>query len=523
MLIARANVFVPIFDFSNMQTLTKPLLSIRQVRLFIWIFLLGLLPLKAQELNILSVDSSNWPQLKVNVRHQGKTKLTSDLVKVSKNDKTVDFRMEESKPTAQGVSRKAIYIMLETSGNTYGKSIADMRSAVRNYIEKLDENDVMNVGFFSSIEVDSMGLQNISERFQNGKESLKFYLDNKVKQVKDSLFRVDLFRSIREGLDYVVKQNDIPDQKVFIVISTGKNNSSSPVTADACISIAKSAKIPIHTILYQGIDSVVSSVHLKKLSNGTDGVFKRAENDGEIFDQLEKIISLPPPDKLFDAYYDIFIDVTELEENDKVLLVLHHSGSKQVISASNPHKASFLSKDYQLYLLISVGILLFVVIIMVLARVFSKKSSSIDEEDSASDTSNGAILKDTKSSDSDNRVTVEAPKNKNLAIQSESSMPAVWKNKQVAILVNFEGRTLTYPIKKGSVLIGRHDACDIAVKEQTMTGKHAKLELLDDGIFLSDLGSTNGTFVNGSKVKTAPIHNGDQIRMGNVEMTVRIV
>ncbi|MFN4123818.1 MAG: FHA domain-containing protein [Flavobacteriales bacterium] len=506
-----------------MQRLNKPHIFAIALRFLIWIFLLSLLPLHAQELTIQSVDSSNWPQLKVNIRHQGKTKLTSDLVKVSKNDKTVDFRMEESKPTALGVTRKAIYIMLETSGNTYGKSIADMRSAVRNYIQELDENDVMNIGFFSSIEVDSMGLQHISEKFQNGKESLKFYLDSKVKQVKDTLLRVDLFRSIREGLDYVVKQTDIPEQKIFIVISTGKNNSSSPVTADACISIAKSAKIPIHTILYQGIDSIVNSSHLKKLSNGTDGVFKRAENDTEILDQLRKIISLPPPNKLFDSYYDIIIDVTELAENDKVLLVLHHNGSKQVISASNPQKASFLSKDYQLYLLISVGILVFVVIIMVLARVFSRKSAPIDKDDIISDTNTDAVLKDSKSLDSESKSSFESAKPMNLAIQAESSMPAAWKNKQVAVLVNNEGRTLTYPIKKGSVLIGRYDTCDITVKEQTLTGKHAKLELRDDGIFLSDLGSTNGTFVNGRKIKTTSLENGDQIRMGNVEMTIRIV
>jgi hypothetical protein len=265
-----------------------------------FLFLLSFSLLQSQELIIQSVDSTSWPQLKVQLKYKGKNKFTKDLIKISKNNELVDFTISEGNAEKQKASNKAIYFLVEASGNTYGKSISDIRSAIRSYIEILDDDDIMNVGYFSSIEIDSMGLQNISEKFHNRREGLKYDLDSKIRQVKDSLLRVDLLRSVREGLDYVIAQKGMPEQKVFIVISTGKNNTSSPVTADVCIEIAKSAQIAIHTLLYSGVDSIASSVHLKKLSNATEGGFKRAYNDEELLNHLKYFVNLPPPNKLLD-------------------------------------------------------------------------------------------------------------------------------------------------------------------------------------------------------------------------------
>jgi pSer/pThr/pTyr-binding forkhead associated (FHA) protein len=45
--------------------------------------------------------------------------------------------------------------------------------------------------------------------------------------------------------------------------------------------------------------------------------------------------------------------------------------------------------------------------------------------------------------------------------------------------------------------------------------RHAAFTLGPSGLQVQDLGSTNGTFVNGSRVQSAPLHRGDTVTIGN--------
>jgi len=51
--------------------------------------------------------------------------------------------------------------------------------------------------------------------------------------------------------------------------------------------------------------------------------------------------------------------------------------------------------------------------------------------------------------------------------------------------------------------------------------KHAEVRLDETGASVVDLGSTNGTRVNGRRVSSAPLHDGDHIGLGATEMTFR--
>jgi len=64
---------------------------------------------------------------------------------------------------------------------------------------------------------------------------------------------------------------------------------------------------------------------------------------------------------------------------------------------------------------------------------------------------------------------------------------------------------------RGRLTIGRGSECDLALDEPEMSRKHALIENSGDGIYLRDLGSSNGTFVNGVQVRDAVLHPGDQI------------
>ena len=72
-----------------------------------------------------------------------------------------------------------------------------------------------------------------------------------------------------------------------------------------------------------------------------------------------------------------------------------------------------------------------------------------------------------------------------------------------------------FPLKGDKqLIIGRSSELDIVLVEDMVSRKHAKITLNAGKITIEDLGSTNGTFVNGEKVKTSRLKEGDRILVG---------
>ncbi len=72
-----------------------------------------------------------------------------------------------------------------------------------------------------------------------------------------------------------------------------------------------------------------------------------------------------------------------------------------------------------------------------------------------------------------------------------------------------------YPLGEGAVVLGREAFNDIVVYDQEVSRRHAQISFQEGRYIIEDLGSTNGTFVNGRRVKTpVPLNNGDVIEMG---------
>jgi len=78
-----------------------------------------------------------------------------------------------------------------------------------------------------------------------------------------------------------------------------------------------------------------------------------------------------------------------------------------------------------------------------------------------------------------------------------------------------------YPLEEGSITIGREAFNDIVIHDGEASRRHAQISFQEGRYILEDLGSTNGTYINGRRVSTpTPLHNGDVIEMGE---TSRIV
>ncbi|OGS68980.1 MAG: hypothetical protein A3J79_06940 [Elusimicrobia bacterium RIFOXYB2_FULL_62_6] len=82
------------------------------------------------------------------------------------------------------------------------------------------------------------------------------------------------------------------------------------------------------------------------------------------------------------------------------------------------------------------------------------------------------------------------------------------------ILLKFEAAVIReYKVDKPVFTIGRKPDNDIMLDNQAVSGHHCKLFQGGDTYFVEDLGSTNGTLVNGKKVLKSGLHHGDTINI----------
>ncbi len=104
-------------------------------------------------------------------------------------------------------------------------------------------------------------------------------------------------------------------------------------------------------------------------------------------------------------------------------------------------------------------------------------------------------------------------------IHSKKSSKKETPHERAPGLVVVEGNNLgmTFLVSKRTMSIGRHEQNDIHLHEDGVSRQHAQIELCGDVYKISDLKSTNGTFVNNEPVlKATELHDGDKIRLGEV-------
>jgi hypothetical protein len=80
---------------------------------------------------------------------------------------------------------------------------------------------------------------------------------------------------------------------------------------------------------------------------------------------------------------------------------------------------------------------------------------------------------------------------------------------------NARGRA--WRLRSGDMVIGRSDPAQIVLDDSGVSRRHARLEKRSDGWWIQDLGSTNGTFVNGRKITEQRLRLGDRIQLGPFE------
>ena len=73
------------------------------------------------------------------------------------------------------------------------------------------------------------------------------------------------------------------------------------------------------------------------------------------------------------------------------------------------------------------------------------------------------------------------------------------------------------------IVVGRSSDLDMVLVEEMVSRKHARIAYENDAVVIEDLGSTNGTFVNGEKIKRAQLKEGDRVLIGTSILKVTVM
>jgi hypothetical protein len=84
------------------------------------------------------------------------------------------------------------------------------------------------------------------------------------------------------------------------------------------------------------------------------------------------------------------------------------------------------------------------------------------------------------------------------------------------------GLARVVPLTEAEMVIGREPACALWIESPYASRRHARIELRPDGPWYFDLGSHNGSLINGRRAtRPTPLRNGDVVAIGDITLECR--
>ena len=88
------------------------------------------------------------------------------------------------------------------------------------------------------------------------------------------------------------------------------------------------------------------------------------------------------------------------------------------------------------------------------------------------------------------------------------------------VLVKKNGSTKNFSLPSSVTVVGRRQDCDMCIPLMVVSRRHCELDQDQGRLKIRDLGSRNGTFVNGRQIDEAELNSGDQIQIGPLTFSV---
>lgn len=351
--------------------------------------------------------------------------------------------------------------------------------------------------------------------------------------------------------DYIIDNIDINEDVLFriIVISDGVDNKpveSDKKTPEQLKSILKEYSIPLYAIGCKTNNKASDEMlmGMKDLAISTPGEFctlDMSDSTYEIADIFVKDLSVvrfdivPEADQMdgttkavklsvggVNVTADIrmpqhLVEKAEPEVKETIVVVEKEAEATPTPEPTEePEEEKPAIPPIMLYGLIAAAVVVFIIIIVLVIVLVVRGNKNRDGFEPIPDVIDGTITPKTEGE----RTVIVGEIGRS---DHDGGTVMIWNNPQTyhIILTDVMSPAKTFQIPlSNSVVLGRRPGCDAVFDyEKSVSGRHCEISVKSGKFYIRDLQSSNGTFVNGSKVLTeVEIFAGNRIKMGRLEV-----
>jgi hypothetical protein len=319
-----------------------------------------------------------------------------------------------------------------------------------------------------------------------------------------------LVSSVRHAIDELKKPR--PDGKqarrLIVVISDGLNSQMDRATFKSLGDYAAKAHVPIHTIAFSPTDERGPLLNLGEISKRSNGTFRWAKNADELHAQIETL-----GDELNKQYVLTYKIEARSLERAKFQLFCEELESNIYDPAGGPTPPP--SRPLiPWWLWLGLGVIIVVAGGVIVLR---RQQARPKRQMKFSPYKSGAAPQPTGAP-----APAAAPPRPTTQPQRPvaTAPPAVSRGLLIVVSGALAGQRLE--VGAQPVSIGKGPSTLQISDDPTVSTRHAEISLTRGAFVLTDLGSTNGTFVNNQRITQAVrLSDGDLLRFGNTQMKFR--
>lgn len=434
--------------------------------------------------------------------------LKSSQVQVYEAEQEVQgFKLQAPPPQHEFIS---VALVLDSS-HGMAAHLANAKQRAKDYLQQLYPTDRVALFEVRNREIRHEAL---SQDLQKTKQKI-----DQIHASTDIQPQKALNDTLMAALNHIGESGSPPAHRIVLLFSDGEDLSST-VNFNQVLARAQGLNIAIHTIGYNKIENLKT---LKRMSSVTGG----------------KDIVGPPSSQVMQALYEItakqlngdytltFASLFPTESKERELQVaLTHE--QNTVQQSVHFKLLHPYQNKLLWIALGVGLFVVILIIAIMIINNSRKTTVNTHFSNTPQPSPGPIIDDdektsiTKFSDQknfDSGITsgpVFPPPQDSLLTPTPVA-PIARAGGDLGHLVVKSGHNVGQVFTFARILtrIGKKENCDIRLQDQTLSREHANIQWEHHHFVLHDMGSANGTWVNGRQIQAQPLRDGDTLEMGD--------
>ena len=480
-----------------------------------------------------NVYTDSFPEVSFYVNVYDRVEHSSNDFTLKENLQNVNFQIQKVDRANQNHSKTVLILFEDMTHSSHAGQKRFFQNMLSNSLAKfVKKGDKVNIAVF--------------DRNRDGQTPYRYLLSDYTDDVNKLLEAVsdftskndyhsnnkgsNLYDAIYSGLTEL-NENYQKDNKLVLVLSAGYNyTSTGDNTQESIIQYSKENKTPIYAINYL----IWENNTLNKMAKESFGLYFNTKTDrsnlSEATDSVISYMNKAVP-RLLGYNYKVTFNTISERDGASHLAILSIGNASKEINFTFPKCDIVCWAQENIYIAggIIAGFLLIVILIFILLRKKKKKKELKAKEIEAQHKAELEKQKEAQQKTEAKLSEIERKKELDIKKKKEAEQREITRQlliKEIKagrgfpmLSVSLGADNYEYTLENPEITVGREADNDMFISNQSISRKHFKISYRAGNFYIEDLGSTNGTILNGQMiVQSEKLNNNDIIQIGPIKI-----